>query len=213
MTAREIALLAQRIIDEFPQYYSYFSEKDFTYNGIKQGNRNPLIYGKVIGDGLKTGHTEEAGYGLTASAKQGDTRLILVVNGLSSMNERASESARLMDMGFRDFQTYALFRKGDQVETAEVWLGDAKSVPLIVDRDIALTLNRNMRKDLKATVKYLGPVPAPIAKGTPVGTLSVTAPGKAPLDIPLVAGESVEKLGVVQRIGAAMRHVFMGPQG
>jgi len=213
MTARELALLAQKIIQEFPQYYSFFSEKDFTYNGIKQGNRNPLIYGKVIGDGLKTGHTEQSGYGLTASAKQGDERLILVVNGLTSMNERASESARLMEMGFREFQTYALFKKGDTVDTAEVWLGDAKSVPLVADRDVAVTMNRKMRSELKATVKYQGPIPAPVVQGTQVATLVVTAPGKAPLEVPLLAGASVDKLGMVARFSAAVRQIFMGPQG
>ena len=212
MTAREIALLSRHIIEEFPQFYSFFSEKEFAYNGIKQGNRNPLVYGKIVADGLKTGHTEESGYGLAASMKQGDQRLILVVNGLSSMAERARESARLMEMGFREFQTYALFKKGDAVENAEVWLGSAKSVPLIADRDIAVTINKRMRGELKATVKYQGPIPAPVAKGTQVATLLITAPGKAPVEVPLVAAEDVDKLGVVARIGAAMRHVFMGPQ-
>ena len=212
MTAREIALLSRHIIEEFPQFYSFFAEKEFVYNGIKQGNRTPLVYGKIVADGLKTGHTEESGYGLAASMKQGDQRLILVLNGLSSMGERARESARLMEMGFREFQTYALFKKGDAIETAEVWLGAAKSVPLVADRDVAVTINKRMRGELKATVKYQGPIPAPVAKGTQVATLLITAPGKAPVEVPLVAAEDVGKLGMVSRIGAAMRHVFMGPQ-
>ncbi len=130
MTARDLTVLARRLITDFPQYYDYYSEKSFTYNGIKQGNRNPLLYKNIGADGLKTGHTKEAGYGLTASAKQGDRRLIMVVTGLPSMQARAEESERLMDYGFRTFENVALLKAGDTVETAQVWLGKQDTVPL-----------------------------------------------------------------------------------
>ena len=126
-TARDLALLAHLTIEHFPEYYRYYSEKEFTYNGIRQGNRNPLLYKDLGADGLKTGHTEASGYGLTASAKQGDRRLVLVLNGLGDVRQRASEAERLFSWGFREFDNYALFKTGEEVCTAEVWLGQAKS--------------------------------------------------------------------------------------
>ena len=120
MTARDLTILAENLITEFPEYYEIYSEKSFTYNGIKQGNRNPLLYKNIGADGLKTGHTKEAGYGLTASAKQGDRRLILVVTGLPSMQARAEESERLMDYGFRSFENVTLVRAGEVVDSADV---------------------------------------------------------------------------------------------
>ena len=124
MTARDLAVLAERTIKDFPEYYHFYSEKEFTYNGIKQGNRNPLLYKSVGADGLKTGHTKEAGYGLTASAKQADRRVVLVVAGLPSMAARAEESVRLIDYAFREFENVPLVKAGEQVETASVWLGE-----------------------------------------------------------------------------------------
>lgn len=204
MTARDLTILSSRLINDFPEYYPYYSEKSFTYNGIKQGNRNPLLYKNIGADGLKTGHTKEAGYGLTASAKQGDRRLILVVTGLPSMQARAEESERLMDYGFRTFENVTLVKAGDTVETAQVWLGREDTVPLVSADNIVVTVPRQGVADIKVSVAYDGPVPAPISKGAVIGDLNVAAPGIAPISYPLVAGADVPELGFFGRAFAAV---------
>ncbi len=210
MTARDLAILSQRIIQDFPEYYPMFSEKQFVFNGIKQGNRNPLLYKGVGADGLKTGHTQAAGYGLTASAAQGDRRLILVVNGLPSMKARADETERLLDYGFREFDNYVLFKAGERVANAEVWMGEEATVPLVVAGGAIATLPRKTRPNMKVTVVYDGPIEAPISKGQTVGTLQVTAPGTEPIEFPLIADASVDRLGLFGRLMAAIGHVVRG---
>lgn len=204
MTARDLVVLAERTIEDFPEYYHYYSEKEFTYNGIKQGNRNPLLYKSVGADGLKTGHTKEAGYGLTASAKQADRRVVLVLAGLPSMAARAEESVRLIDYAFREFENVPLVKAGEQVETASVWLGESDTVPLQATQDVVITVPRRARSDMKLAVVYDGPVPAPIRKGDPLGKLVMSAPGIAPVEVPLVAGGDVERRGPIGRALAAL---------
>ena len=204
MTARDLAVLAERTIKDFPEYYHFYSEKEFTYNGIKQGNRNPLLYKSVGADGLKTGHTKEAGYGLTASAKQADRRVVLVVAGLPSMAARAEESVRLIDYAFREFENVPLVKAGEQVETASVWLGEGDTVPLQANQDVVITVPHRARSDMKIAVVYDGPVPAPIRKGDPLGKLVISAPGIAPVEVPLVAGGDVERRGPIGRAFAAL---------
>jgi len=204
MTARDLATLAKRTIQDFPEYYHYYSEKEFTWNGIKQGNRNPLLYKSAGADGLKTGHTKDAGYGLTASAKQNDRRVILVVAGLPSMKVRGEESERLIDYAFREFENVRLVNAGEQVDTAEVWLGDEDTVPLQAAEDVVVTIPRRARGDLKVAVVYDGPVPAPIHKGDVVAKLNVFAPGIPPLEVPLVAGADVDRKGPIGRAFAAL---------
>jgi D-alanyl-D-alanine carboxypeptidase (penicillin-binding protein 5/6) len=206
-TARDLALLAQRTIEDFPQYYHYYSEKEFTYNGIRQANRNPLLYKDLGADGLKTGHTEASGYGLTASARKGDRRLILVINGLKDVRDRTRESERLISWGFREFDNYALFKAGEQVSTAEVWLGKAENVALVVDRDLTVTLPNAARSEMKVSVAYDGPIPAPITEGDRLAVLKISAPGVETVEVPLVAGSSVEKLGFFGRLFAAVKHL------
>jgi D-alanyl-D-alanine carboxypeptidase (penicillin-binding protein 5/6) len=210
MSVRDIALLSRRIIREFPQFYSYFHQTEFTYNGIRQGNRNPLLYGYNGADGLKTGHTEQSGYGLAASAVRGDRRLILVVNGLESVNARAQETERLLDWGFREFGNYALFRAGETVESAPVWLGREATVPMIVDRDIKLTLARRARRDLRVSLAYTTPITAPVVAGQPIAEMRIEAPGAAPLDVPLVAANGVDRLGTFGRLSAALKYLLWG---
>ena len=213
MTARELALLAKDTIDNLPEFYHYYKELNFTYNNVKQGNRNPLLYKNNGVDGLKTGHTEIAGYGLTASAKRGDRRIILVVNGLKSMAHRARESERLLEWAFREFENVALFRKNDKIEDIDVWLGEQLKVPVVADRDIVLTLPRAAKRDFKMTISYVGPAPAPIKQGTPLATLSVTGSGlDKPIEIPLVAANDVQRLGPMGRIAAALSHLAFGPK-
>ncbi len=212
MTAHDLVVLARYIIDEFPEYYAIFSETEFTYNGIKQGNRNPLLYKEIGADGLKTGHTEESGYGLVASAMRNGRRLILVVNGLDTVNQRSQETERLLDMGFREFNNYALFAANDVVEQAPVWLGDESSIPLVLEQDVLLTMSRKSRRDMKVTVSYESPVAAPIEKGQRVAQLRIEAPEMEPVVRDLVAAETVGRLGFVGRMGAAVNHIIWGAQ-
>jgi serine-type D-Ala-D-Ala carboxypeptidase (penicillin-binding protein 5/6) len=211
MTARDLAVLARRLIKDFPEYYSIFAEKTFTYNNIKQDNRNPLIWQNIAGaDGLKTGHTEDGGYGEVGSAIRDGRRVIVVMNGLPTMKSRTEESQRLIEWAFREFDDYHLFKPGDTVTDAEVWLGKDATVPLSVTDDVFMTLPRTARHDMKVSANYTGPLPAPIKKGTQVGTLTITAPGMAPREVPLIAAADVARLGFAGRIGAAVKQILWG---
>ena len=210
MTARDLAHLASYIIENFPEYYGIFSEKSFTYSGIKQGNRNPLLYSNTGADGLKTGHTEESGYGLTGSAKRGDRRLIVVVNGLESAKQRGRESERILEWGFREFDNYALFKKGQEVAKARVWLGAKDLVPLTVDEDLTVTMSRKDRRDMQVKLVYNEPVPAPIIKGTPIARLVISAPDMENIEVPLLATENIERPGFVKRVTSAIKYVLFG---
>jgi len=209
-TARDLAVLAAAVIEKHPEYYHYYSEKEFTWHDIRQGNRNPLLYKNIGADGLKTGHTEEAGYGLTASAEQNDRRVILVVNGLESIRERSEESARLISWAFREFDNYALVKAGEVVDEAAVWLGEDSVVPLVLPEDLVVTLPRRARKDMKVSVIYEEPIPAPIEEGQPIATLRVTAPEAEPIEAPLLAGASVGQLGALGRIVASVKYLVLG---
>ena len=209
-TARDLALLARLTIHSFPQYYFYYAETSFTYNGIRQGNRNPLLYKNIGADGLKTGHTEAAGYGLTASTVRDGRRLILVLNGLGSAGERSREAERLIEYGYREFTNYSLFEAGETIVEADVWLGDAVTVPLVLEESLVTTLRRKARRKMEITVIYDGPIPAPIERGTPIARLILTAPDTETIEVPLVAGADVIKLGPISRIGAAIRYLIFG---
>ena len=210
MSVRDLATLARRMIADYPDFYPLFSEKEFTYNDIKQGNRNPLLYKDMGVDGLKTGHTEEAGYGLTASAQRDGRRLILVVHGLAGVNERSAESERLLEWGFREFTNATIAKAGETIETAPVWQGTAVEVPLVVPADLTITLPRSARRKMNATAHFEGPLPAPIRKGDAVGTLQIQAEGMPPMQVPLVAGQDVERLGVMGRVVSNLKHLFLG---
>lgn len=213
MTVRDIATLGQHIIKDFPEYYPIYHEKEFTYNKIKQGNRNPLLYDQTGADGLKTGHTEAAGYGLAASVERNGRRLILVVNGLGSMQNRADETRRLMEWGFREFENYKPFRAGETVAEADVWLGSQKTVPLIVDQDVVATLPRRVRDNAKITLKYNGPLAAPIARGATVGKITIESPDAETIEVPVKAAASVERLGFMGRMSAALSYLLWGTAG
>jgi D-alanyl-D-alanine carboxypeptidase (penicillin-binding protein 5/6) len=199
-TAEDLALLAQRLIADYPEYYHYYSEIEFTWNDITQGNRNPLLYRDIGADGLKTGHTSEAGYGLTGSAVQGDRRVIVVVNGLESAQARADEAARLLQWAFREFDAFHLFDAGEVVTEADVWQGAPSTVPLVVEEDLIMTLGQAAWDDVTVSAAWEGPIPAPIAAGETVGTLTVSAPGIPPREIPLVAAIDVEEQGFFGRV-------------
>jgi D-alanyl-D-alanine carboxypeptidase (penicillin-binding protein 5/6) len=210
MTCRDLALLARHIINDHPEHYRIYSERNFRWNDINQENRNPLL-GRVAGaDGLKTGHTEEAGYGLTGSAKRGDRRLILVVNGLPSMAARREETERLMEWGFREFENVTLFRASDTIEEAPVYLGEQLKVPLVGGRDVVLTLPRQWRRNLQVKLRYDSPIPAPVAKGQELGRLEVSGAGVPPMTVPLLAGADVGRLGLIPRIPAVIGRMVSG---
>ena len=211
-TCRDLATLARALILTFPEYYHYDAEREFTYHGIKQGNRNPLLYRNMGVDGLKTGHTEIAGYGLIASAQRDGRRLILVINGLPSMQARADEPARIIEWGFREFSSYALLKPGETVDTLPVWLGQAPKVTAVTGDGLTVTMAQEERRGLKVTMQAQVPLPAPIVKGQTVGKLVITAPGFATREVPLLAAEDVARLGFFGRLGAAAHHaVFGGP--
>ena len=204
MTCRDLARVARHIINDFPEYYKFYNERSFTWNNITQENRNPTLARVPGADGLKTGHTEEAGYGLTASAKRGERRLILVFNGLPSMRARGEESERLLEWGFREFENVVLFRAADVIEEVPVHLGDRKTVPLVGGKDVVVTLPRQWRQRLQAKVRYDAPIAAPVQKGQELGRLEVAGQGVPSLSLPLLAGADVDKLGLVSRIPAVL---------
>ncbi len=206
MSAEDLAKLARVLIEDYPEYYPLFSEKEYEYNGIYQLNRNPLLSDEIGADGLKTGHTEASGYGLAASAERDGRRLILVLNGLESEAQRAQEAERLLEWAFRSFESYPLVKGNEIVDHAPVWLGDQESVPLVLEQPLAVTLTRVARKDMTVTVRYDAPIPTPISQGDRIGTLTVTAPDIEPVERPLVAGMSVGPLGPVGRVLAVTRH-------
>ncbi|WP_338188768.1 D-alanyl-D-alanine carboxypeptidase family protein [Thalassospira tepidiphila] len=213
VTVHDLAILARDTISNFPDLYELYSVKEFTYNGIRQPNRNPLLGTSAGVDGLKTGHTEAAGYGLTASAERDGRRLILVVNGLGSVRERRTESQKLLDWGFREFDNYDLFAEGETVSSANVWLGSETKVDLVADKEILLTLPRSASRDMKVTVVYDGPVPAPISQGDQIATLKVEVPDRDTIEFPLYAAHDVGRLGFVGRIGAAFKYLLWGANG
>ncbi|MCH7794248.1 MAG: D-alanyl-D-alanine carboxypeptidase [Proteobacteria bacterium] len=212
MTARDLATLAKRIIEDFPEYYHYYAETEFTYGGIRQMNRNPLLYKSLGADGLKTGHTEEAGYGLTASVVQGARRIILVLNGLGSQKARGEESVRLIGWAMREYDNYTLFKPGETVDQAPVWLGEAANVPLVMPEGVTVTLSRKARRDMRVKVVYDAPIPAPLRAGQEVAKLVVAAPGEEPVEFPLMAGADVERLGIFGRIIGSLEYLVFGAQ-
>jgi D-alanyl-D-alanine carboxypeptidase (penicillin-binding protein 5/6) len=210
MTARDLTTLALRTIADFPEYYHYYAEKDYAFNNINQGNRNPLIYRDIGADGLKTGHTEEAGYSLLASVHRDKRRVILVLGGLPSMKARAQESERLIEWAFREFNDYQLFSAGEKVDDAELWLGTEAKVPLTLARDLVVTMPRKSRKDMKVTVAYDKPIAAPIKQGQEIGKVVVTAPDMAQVEAPLIAAASVERVGAFGRMAMLAAHLIWG---
>lgn len=210
MTARDLATLARYLVTTHKQYYPIFSEIDFTWHGIKQGNRNPLLYSYPGADGLKTGHTEEAGYGLTGSAERNGRRLIVVVTGLESDKRRGIEAERLLTLGFNEFESYKLMSAGQKIEDADVWLGEADKVAVVAAKDVRVTLPRAARKSLQAKLVYQTPLAAPVTEGAEVGTVTFTADGMQPITVPVMAGGSVPKLGFFGKIPAAFNYLLWG---
>lgn len=215
VTARDLATLAAATVQETPDLYKkFYDTPSFTWgktmggSAITQANRNPIL-GRIPGaDGLKTGHTEEAGYGFTGSAEQNGRRLVMVVAGLDSFNGRVEESVRFMDWGFKAWRAQPLFKKGALVETADVQLGSARTVGLVAPRNLAVTMPSTATSKMQVKVVYTGPIKAPIAKGQQIAQLVVTTPDTGAQTMPLVAAEAVAEAGIFGRLWNGLLSFF-----
>ena len=205
MSARDLVFIARRLIDDFPEYYGYFAEESFVWADIEQDNRNPLLSLGIGADGLKTGHTEAAGYGLVGSAQQDDRRITLMITGLDSTRERLVESERLMTWAFREFYGRTLFGQGETVIRADVWLGEADGVDLVPVRDITAVIPYADRASIKLSVAYDGPLEAPLSRGDKVADLLVETPTLGVSRFPLTVAQDVPRGGFVTRLTAATR--------
>ncbi|HNR76106.1 MAG TPA: D-alanyl-D-alanine carboxypeptidase family protein [Parvularculaceae bacterium] len=210
MSTRDLAILGRKIIKDYPELYKLFAEREFTWERIRQPNRNPLLSNFKGADGLKTGHTEENGYGLVGSAIVNGERRILVVNGLNSEKERAVESERLMRAAFNDFTRRALYKPGDIAGDALVFAGRSPSVPLVTKEEISMILHRADAEAVNAKVVYEGPVQAPIADGQQIGYLRIAAGEGDAREFPLYAAKEVKAVGLLGRIGLAARQLIGG---
>ncbi|MGB0234433.1 MAG: D-alanyl-D-alanine carboxypeptidase family protein [Candidatus Puniceispirillaceae bacterium] len=218
-TAEDLNILATALIrdfptDKYPELYPIYSVKSYTLNDIKQGNRNPLLYGKSAAengvDGLKTGYTEESGYGLIGSAVKNNMRVVMVLNGMASKKERSTESARLMDYIQREFKNYRFFASGDKVDEADIWLGQSAKIGLLAEKEVSRVLSRSERMKTEISVSWVNPVPAPVTQGQKLGEVSITIDGKTVDKIGLMADRDVDQLGMFDRLGAALSYLVLG---
>ena len=209
-TAHDLAVLAYRTVVDFPEFYHYFGEREFSYNNITQQNRDPLL-GRLPGaDGLKTGHTEEAGYGLIGSALRDGRRVIMVVNGLDSMKSRADEGVRVMEWAFRNFELKTIFAKDQQAARVPVWLGDRAEVMAVAEKDVKALLPRIGGGQVGINVLIDSPVHAPVQKGDVLGIVEVTMPDGKKEAVNLLAGSDVNRLGFFGRISARLSNLVGG---
>ncbi len=212
VTVRELAKLARHIIHTYPEFYKWYSERDFTFNKIRQQNRNPLLAMNIGADGLKTGFTNEAGYGLVGSAVQNDMRLIVVVNGLKSANERADEARKLLNFGFNGFESRVLFEAGQQIGDARVFGGEQRYVALeaLGKKPVRLMVPKNLTDRLMARVVYRGPLRVPVTQGQVIGVLKVWRGDNVALEVPLQAAEPVEGGPLHRRAMDGLGELFGG---
>ena len=191
MSVRDLAILARYIINTFPDYYKYYSIPEFTWNNIRQQNRNPLLKDYPGADGMKTGYTKEAGYGLIGSAVRDGRRLVMVIAGSKSINERKLEAQSLLDWGFKQFRTVDVYAKGDRVAQARVWGGTARHVPLLVSADVRVALTPQEQAMAEMKLSYTGPLLAPVDAGKEVGSVRFIVDGVTVADVPVVTGGAV----------------------
>ncbi len=199
-TALDTARLARAIIDDFPEFYDWYSQRSFEYGGIRQHNRNRLLWRDETVDGLKTGHTRSAGYNLTTSAERGNMRLISVVLGTEGEDARAQQSLQLLNYGFRFFESHRLYSAGDELAASRAWLGDTDSVSLTIEDDLYVTIPRRERDNLSASMSVDGQIKAPIEAGDQLGTLKIELAGGTVHEAPLVATHAVEEGGLWRRL-------------
>lgn len=210
-TAEDLAALAMTIIKNYPDYMHFFSRKEYSYNNITQKNRNPLLYRDIGADGMKTGHTEAGGYGLIGTAKSDEgRRVVLVVNGLESIKDRANESARLLQWGLNGFENFILSASGETITKADVVFGKNDSVNLTIHDDIFLTVPKLAKSRIKMSAKYSGPLVAPVKAGSEVGVLEVDIPEVGIREYKLYTAASVEQVGFFARAIAHLKMMLAG---
>jgi D-alanyl-D-alanine carboxypeptidase (penicillin-binding protein 5/6) len=195
MSVRDLAVLARYIINTFPEYYKYYSIPEFTWNNIRQQNRNPLLKDYPGADGMKTGYTKEAGYGLIGSAQRDGRRLVMVIAGLKSINDRKQEAQALLDWGFKQFRTVDVYAKGDRVGQARVWGGTERHVPLLAAGDVKVALTPQEQAMAEMKLSYTGPLLAPVEAGKQVGSVRFIVDGVTVADVPVVTGGAVPAEG------------------
>jgi D-alanyl-D-alanine carboxypeptidase (penicillin-binding protein 5/6) len=210
VTARDLARLADYIITNYPEYYAIYSEPEFTWNKIKQSNRNPLLGMNIGADGMKTGFTEESGYGLVGSAVRNGQRLIVVINGTKSDKERAEEARKLLDWGFRAFERINLFGNGEVIAEARVFHGEAGGVELVSKGPVDVLLPRGFGDQMRGRVVYQGPVAAPIEQGQEIGTLQITVNDQLLREAKVYAAEGVGEGGIKQRAIDGLQELLLG---
>lgn len=212
MTAHDLATLAQHIITDYPEYYHFYSEREFTYNNITQPNRNRLLGSDIGVDGLKTGHTEIAGYGITLSAKDKDTgrRVILVINGLNSDDDRVKEGDRLLRYGLKAFENKTILKAGEEVARIPVWMGADEEVALVAEKDVMVTLAKSASANAEVKVKYENIAQAPVSKGSQLANLVIFVPDQESVIIPLVAGQDVKKMSWVRKALFVLKYKLLG---
>lgn len=206
MSMHDLAILAQHMLEEFPEYYGYFSMTEFEFDGRapqNRFNRNPLLRLGIGVDGLKTGHTTEAGYGMVGSAQQGTRRIVFVFSGLQSSEARTEEGERIVNWAFRQFLETEVLSEGQRIATAPVWMGDQQEIGLVAPEDTTILVSAASRGDLEATVEYLGPLQAPIAAGQPVAELVIRRDELPDARLPLVSDRDVIHGGFVPRLRTA----------
>jgi D-alanyl-D-alanine carboxypeptidase (penicillin-binding protein 5/6) len=205
-----MAQLARHIMKAYPDFYPYFAEREFAWNNIRQQNRNPLLAMGIGADGLKTGETSEAGFNLVGSSVQDNLRLIVVAMGAKSDKERGDEARKMLDWGFRSFESRVLFAEGQTVGEARVFGGQTRYVPLVGPGTVRVMMPRNGSERLLARIVYTGPVPAPVVKGQSIGKLKVWRGENLALEVPLTAAEDVAPGGMSRRAVDAATELMIG---
>ena len=220
MSMRDLALLADRLITDFPEFYPLFAEEEFAFDNrvpSNRLNRNPLLSMGIGADGLKTGHTQEAGYGLVGSAKQGDRRVIFVITGLDSVSDRAQESQAIVNWAFRQFTMRNVASEGQQFAQADVWMGSSPKVGLVAPKDLQVLMPALASSEISAEVVYTGPIEAPISAGDPLAELVFSPEGLPEVRLPLVADRDVPGGGFLSRMTTAamvlVSKLIQGPEG
>ena len=209
-TSRDLVILTKRIIDDFPELYKLFEEKIFTYNKIKQSNRNPLLYTINGADGLKTGHTNESGYGLIGSVKRNDRRITIVLNGLNSKKKRRFESKRLFDIVFRETTLLSLFNNQKSLVEANVWLGNKPNVNLVARKPFKKIISPFELNKTKIKLEWMDPISAPISKGSVVGKIYINMPGKQTIQEDLISSEDIGKMSSLIRVKSILKFLLYG---
>ena len=209
-TAQDLAILSKKLIEDFPDLYKLFEEKIFTYNNIKQSNRNPLLYTMSGADGLKTGHTMESGYGLIGSVKRNDRRVTIVINGLNSKKQRTFESKRLFNIVFRETKLLSLFNNQNSLVKANVWLGNEPKVDLIAEKPFKKIITPFEYNKTKIQLEWMNPLPAPITKGQTLGSILISIPGKSVIKENLIATKDIDKMPSILRIKSIVKFLLYG---